>query len=430
MLLIQVPIVIGLTLFLAVLFGETITMDWRLSLAYDLHKSNISDKIIIVDLDDETIYHDFIQTGKSYKPVDRLYLDSLIISIEQYSPAVLGLDILLEAPSDKPKVDRKLSKTLASYDNIVIGSNLNYRDNLQTQEFEPLPIFNKGKTLIGYVTLLLNKPLGGEALMRRYTATEEVGSIAPSFAFMICAKYLYHQIDPAGKIDNDKFRNSLGKKTLPSRFSETLPLENILNGKEFYINYSGNSPHIISAHRIIHDQIPAGNLREIFEGNIVLVGSSSRDLEDFFDTPIGRIPGVNAHAYILDNFLNGLVIAQPSALLRYGFTLLFILIALFVYVRFRSTRSAMIMWGVLGIYWIIIFGLFLEYPNIWMPLNGPSIVVLLMSISILFWNNLEPELKERADEIIRNRLNFRGKLLKKQVVKTPELTQDNPKELI
>jgi CHASE2 domain-containing sensor protein len=429
MLLIQVPIIIGLTLFLAVLFGETITMDWRLSLAYDLRKSNISDKIIVVDLDDETIHHDFTHTGKSFKPIDRSYLDSLIITIEQYSPAVLGLDILLEAPSDKPKVDWKLSKILATFDNIVIGSKLNYRDNLQTQEFEPLPIFNKGKTLIGYVTLLLNKPLGGETLMRRYTATEDVGETAPSFAFMIFAKYLYSQIDPAGEIDKNKFRNRLGKKELPPQFSEKLPLENILNGREFYVNYSGNSPKIISAHNIIHKFFDPVEMQEIIEGNIVMVGSSSEKLNDFFETSIGRIPGVNAHAYILDNFLNGLIITQPSASMRYGFTLLFILISILVYLRFRSTKSAVIMWGILGIYWIIVFGLFLKYPNVWMPLNGPSIVVLLMSISILFWNNLEPELKERADEIIRNRFNSGRKLFKKPVDKKPVSRQDNLKEL-
>lgn len=78
---------------------------------------------------------------------------------------------------------------------------------------------------------------------------------------------------------------------------------------EVWVHYTRPVPErTIPAWRLLAGQVPP----EALAGNIVLVGSSAHGLLDLRFSPLGLIPGVEAHAQVLEQILTGKYLERPS----------------------------------------------------------------------------------------------------------------------
>ena len=79
---------------------------------------------------------------------------------------------------------------------------------------------------------------------------------------------------------------------------------------ELWVHYSEAVPgRYIPAWKVLAGEVPA----EALAGNIILIGSSAQGLQDLRFSPLGRImPGVEAHAQVLEQILTGSGLQRPS----------------------------------------------------------------------------------------------------------------------
>lgn len=388
---IQIPLIVGAGVMLIFILGETVTMDWRLSFVFMRGANNFTNKVAIASIDEETIYYDFIQQRKTYSPLDRSYLDSLIKAIEDYQPAVVGLDILLEAPSDNPDTDNRLSKTLAKFPNMVIGSSLYFPPHGFPLELAPSPLFTHNTTLIGFANIMGMSPAQGTTKMRQYKLVEEAsGEIIPSFAYSLYLNYLYSRKNPNTWLTGDLLRGALQEGILSFMDSTALNHTSGLSGKNLYVNYSGGAPVVISARQIYHHLVNPDYLRN----KIVLVGGFSERLRDNFETSVGRLPGVMIHSYIVSNLLENQVLKYPTFRLQFLFSIFFVLLGLLFLIWKGTVRGLYYTWLFLFIYWLAVFLLFWQYPAMWLPLNSPSLAVIGLTLCLFALHNLDPKWRE------------------------------------
>lgn len=388
---IQIPLIVGAGVMLIFILGETVTMDWRLSFVFMRGANNFSGKVAIAAIDEETIYYDFIQQRRTYSPLDRSYLDSLVIAIEEYQPAVVGLDILLEAPSDNPDTDNRLSKTLAKFPNIVIGSSLYFPPIGFPLEFAPLPLFAHKTTLIGFANITGMSPAQGTTKMRQYKLVEEAsGEIIPSFAYSLYLNYLYSRKNPNNWLAEDLLRGALQEGNLSFMDSTALNHTSCLSGRNLYVNYSSGAPLVLSARQIYHHLVNPDYLRN----KIVLVGGFSERLRDNFETSVGRLPGVMIHSYIVSNLLENQVLRYPTFRLQFLFSMIFVLLGIIFLIWKGTVRGLYYTWLFLFIYWLAVFLLFWQYPTMWLPLNSPGLAVIGLTLCLFALHNLDPKWRE------------------------------------
>src|SRR3989344_4102727 len=97
---------------------------------------------------------------------------------------------------------------------------------------------------------------------------------------------------------------------------------------EHVINYRGPEKTFatFSFNEVLNDSIS----ERFFEEKIVLIGVTALDLQDFFQTPFGRISGVELHANLADNILENNFLEKINKILGS----LFILVTIFVTVVF------------------------------------------------------------------------------------------------
>lgn len=81
---------------------------------------------------------------------------------------------------------------------------------------------------------------------------------------------------------------------------------------EFVVYFSPEDKNrYVSAHQVISGN--PENMRQLFEGHIVFVGTSAAGLHDIRKSPLGdEIPGVSVHAQIVDQIMTGTFLSRPD----------------------------------------------------------------------------------------------------------------------
>lgn len=306
--------------------------------------------IVIVAIDEDTLSH------LPYRsPIDRAFLADLLSRLDKAGPKVIGVDILIDQPSE-PAKDRRLIDTVAAAKTPIVMGAATLEDGLTEKQARFLA---QALTKLdqGLVTLLRDKSDGTVRNVSKGRAVE--GTWRPALAAR-----MFEHIEPG--------------RQLPA-------------GRITYFSKPDGSPHsfpVYPAHAAQH--LPD----DWFEGKAVFVGAMI-PTEDLHRTPFiaavgaekGLIHGMRIHAHMLAQFIAGNRLATFPPLAAFGFTLLFGLLATVI---FKVARGPV--WRLAGVSAVVCLlwavGIFaFRDGNLHIPLAAPSIAALIVAafLTVRHW---------------------------------------------
>ncbi len=257
------------------------TLDSKLQDRLLKRSGPVDTEIVLVAIDDQSL-----EDLGSF-PWPRYVHAELLRVLSEAQPAAIGIDIIFSEAADDPEEDLALVEAIREAGNVVLPVYAGLEgfsarqgaiktDNLMVP-FPDFPDqFNTGH---------INTFPDPDGIIRKTAIyLDYQGQTVPSFAWRIYEQYCR-------------------SKGLPVPDLNQLPLDPI---KRLEINYAGipgDFEHV-SYSQVISGEIPP----EFFEGRIVLVGSYTVGIGDYYFTPLApEIPmyGVEIHANIIQNLLRG-----------------------------------------------------------------------------------------------------------------------------
>jgi adenylate cyclase len=298
------------------------------------------DQVVIVSIDDASL--NWVHETWPWK---RSHLAEIVNWLNKAGARVIGLDIFLFDPSANPADDQALADALASSKATVSVSQI-----YPTTEFSgetnqlPLPIFQKALSGYGVTQITRDK----DAITRGVTAYQTfTDQVYYNWSFKLASLYL--GVTPPSN---------------PSPASltfngEVVPLNN--QGR-LLVNFDGPSGTYV--HKYSAAFVPLGDYpAELFRNKIVLIGSTSETLQDYYPTPFSPsspTPGVEVIANTVATILRGNYIRQAPP-----WTTLLLIIAAAIAAWFiskisRPTLAVVILAGALLGYFFIQFEIFVQ----------------------------------------------------------------------
>ncbi|MEO1391415.1 MAG: CHASE2 domain-containing protein [Cyanobacteria bacterium J06634_5] len=327
---------------------ELIAYDFLMKIAW-LEFEPVDNHVVIVGIDDD----DFVDWNVSGAPpsVSDLRLLQILETINNANPAVVGLDIFREMaePSDtppgnvlppensqkpspqkpspqKPSTDfMKLRQYLEDETNRVISTCWKVGVKKVANSQPPFKLTEDNQALVGFSDIVgdtQETTVGGR--VRRQLFYEENLALSEctvnqSLSYRIAMRYLSSQYDiqeGSSEVVNNK-KITLGKNVFHSIFSNRAGYSTINDGGfQVLINFRANSFETsLSASELLKSADTPSQLKDKIEGKIVLVGYTSNNIDsnpDIHDTPIGRMPGAELQAHMIQNIVGPALAQQPS----------------------------------------------------------------------------------------------------------------------
>lgn len=294
---------------------ELLTLDFRYQNRYDLLGSagELKDfaregKVVIVGISEEDS-----KAMPSPFPFPRSYYAHVIENLNRVGAAAIAFDITFESPRDG---DDTLRQVLRKYDNVILAVKLpdasaTERAYVRSIERTYTNVFYDVNKRVGVVSLIKDR----DDIARRYFPMLYIGDfLTPTFAFASLNRYFqlapdavadvtdviqYHQI-AIPKFDEGSFLlNYYGpNKTIPYiSFSQVIDDESFTTKDEADIGEQLN----------LFDETTA---RRLFQGKVVLIGSTMPEERDYHSVPIANpdgntlMNGVEIHATAIQNVID------------------------------------------------------------------------------------------------------------------------------
>ena len=305
------------TVFLYFVLRGSIELSLNSSLIYRDNFGKSSDKIVIVRVDNQTL--DALQkTDIRVLNLTKTVFARAIDRLESDGAKAIGIDIIFANLSTDADA---LVKTLAKYDNVVIGAKVG-NPGVGEERVLPLDIYsgatwgavdtkNDGNTV---TKLRLRYDVGDRAietlavaLYRKYIGDTGKGHIEDD----------QYAVTPLRKIPVDTEGNAL------IRFSHS---------PEGYPSYS------------LIDVLDGKIDPKVFEGKIVLIGEYGTLIHDAYFSPLDptkSMPGVEFHTNMLDSLLQGKYLT-PLSTQSFHVSVVIIALTLIIFFYLFSTRLAII----------------------------------------------------------------------------------------
>jgi len=264
---------------------------WNLNLFFSL-RGEVAPltSLVVVSIDDTS----FDEFGVGW-PWPRSFHAELLDRIRQGQPSVIGLDIAFLEPSIRgTEDDRQFADAIARAGNVVLAAPLTMVKDvayIKEELHTPIKELRDRAAGVGYTNLELEN----DASIQRATLFRQFqDQDIPSFAFAI-------------------YRAAVAKGLW----------ERAVTNREFLINYRGGPRSFLTIpyYKVTRGEVPP----ETFTGKIVLVGATSPVLHDLYPTPFasqGDMPGVEIHANIIENIVQGIPLHRMSQGLGYLFACL------------------------------------------------------------------------------------------------------------
>lgn len=303
-----------------------------------------NDSIVIIDIDNDTLN----EIGQW--PWPRNKVAQLIENLTQANAGIIGLDMVFSEPDrTSPHLLQKkfpnISQDLPNYEEIlaktfetspVVGG-YTFSDNVTGETRAPLipaVFIQKGLKNTDYLKdpngIVLNTPRLQDALyssgffhttpdadgiMRNTPLVQRYqGEIYPSLAFEMLRIYSGSNTVKIIGDDNGVTSIEFGNFKVPTDHTGAL-----------LINFRGPQRHFkyISASDIMHNKFGP---KEI-ENKFVLIGTSALGLKDLRSTPFDSTsPGVEVHANVIDNVMQGDFISKPLIARLYDLAFIWVLV--------------------------------------------------------------------------------------------------------
>ena len=298
---------------------------------------------------------------------------SLLVKLQKYDPAVIGLDIYRDIPQYPGTI--KLLKQLEA-ENIVAIKNVNSDGGV------PAPP-NIPPERVGFNNFLLDHD---GKVRRNFMAFKMGDSTAYSFALQLSKNYL-NLTDSSVELKPDflKFDRTIFPALKFNAGGYQLSASDVA-GSQTLLNY--RSPNK-AARKLSFTQVLSGNFDpDWIEGKIVIVGYTAPSKKDIFSTPFGveKMPGVIIHAHMVSQILSTVLDEKPlfRFLPQWGEV---------IWIWLWSIAGAVLVWRIkhplalgggliVSIVSLSGFGWLLFLEAIWIPIT-PAIVGLLSTTGVI-----------------------------------------------
>ena len=364
-----------------------------------------SDRIVIVDIDEKSLQ------ALGQWPWERSIVSQLIETLSQSAVAVIGLDMVFaEADKTSPSyIDHKLHlglKNPLDYDlhlakalqsaPVIAGYTFNMESNDTKGKVADIPAViierNRQKSAIRYAKgVISNIPILQESTYSSgffNVFPDEDGIIRsvplligyqenlyPSLALEM-VRYLYHEDKVMVQYAEEGVVSvSIGEREIPTDRDSQMAIR--FRGPSHTFTY-------VSAIDVLMHDVDM----KLLQDKLILIGSSSSGLLDLRATPIDNvIAGVEIHANIIDNILQGDFLFSPDWV--FGFNVLFfvLLFSLFymLFLSFGIVGIALVaLTGLVGLYFTVRWILFSH--GILIDVLAPFIALISALSSAVFIN--------------------------------------------
>jgi PAS domain S-box-containing protein len=276
-----------------------------------------SKEVVIVAIDEKSL----LRLGRW--PIRRHHYATLLQMLGE--ARAVGLDILFPEPFDD---DVELSEAIQRHGRVVLPAYIDHRFRISY----PNPAFSSFPS--GHIHL----DQGVDGVVRKvFHRMEYDGKVLHSLSSVV-----YRLAQFSGSVVTEDLRlkeSPSGRQTISQR-------------DPMMINYygaRGSFPHIS-----LIDMMDGKWPSSFFRGKIVLVGVTSPGIEESILTPLGqdrnRMPGVEVHAHILNNLMDGTQIKVLDPLVRWLWVLGVSILAFWLFLRFGGWRAALLWFlGILGV---------------------------------------------------------------------------------
>ncbi len=332
----------------------------------------LSDQIVIVDIDDDS----FSTLDISW-PFPRAYHAKLIENLNIAGAKLIIFDV---AFTESAPDDSAFASVLKKYDNVVFtGKLIENRDNHYVRRQLLKPIDELQTSAWG----LVNIHLDDDGFVRQYTLYQDYDGIRYSSLVMAAYAKLF------GIRHNEMV-------DIRKNYYTTRTIIPMSSPKHAYLNYFGraNTFNYYSYANVIDDSlftVPGFDIDSFaeyqangaFRDKIVFVGSSVEELHDIFQTPMGRMPGVEIQATFLEQALHNKFLKQTNYYLIIFIEFLLIFVLVWITYRFKPLCSTIVVLSLIPVVAWDSYLIFTKLDYIWPALNIPFLVLIIYITSIL-----------------------------------------------
>ncbi|HSE92929.1 MAG TPA: CHASE2 domain-containing protein [Methylomirabilota bacterium] len=318
--------------------------------------------IVIVTIDEDS----FDELNMQW-PFPRAVHAQLVSALASGSPIAIGFDVLFPEPSSRgPEDDRALGEAVKKAGNVVLGAAITHVSEgfyNKTDLNIPVPEVREGAAGVAPVNVQVDQ----DGHLRRAVIRNRVeGEVLESWDIV-----LYRMARAAG-----------------------IPAAPLPDDSEIIINYRGGPRTFpwVPYHRVLSGDVPP----EAFRDTIVLIGATTKVLQDIFSTPFARareMPGVEIHAHVLDTLVRGdRMRAVPlEVALAVAVAAAFAAAWLASWLRvFRAFVAVLALWVILAVVTVVAFAL----GNVWFRGIGVTLG-LVLGYGITVVDNYVREQRER-----------------------------------
>lgn len=377
---------------LFILIAMATTVSWHNGLSrldqsrYDLFLSTIvrptPDHIIIVAIDDYSL----AQLGRW--PWTRSLHADLINKLNQAKPRAIGLDVILS----EPEPSRTGSSSSGDHE-LAAALKQNGRTVL------PVTITNAGHGLTANLPTAELAQVAGA--LGHINLTHDNDGVVRSVALREGQGGKWWQNFSAAVLavgESEQVVHALPKSEVQTHVAG---IDMWQRADQMYIPFAGNVGHIQSIPyvAVLRGEVPA----EFFTNKYVLIGATAPGMTDSYPTPVsgntGAMPGIEIHAQILSNLIQGKSIHMATQLEAAIFSAIPVFMAMLGYLLL-SPRRALFGAGI----WLLITALTsyigLRFMDIWLP-PSVAIIVIVVSYPLWSWRRLEAAINYLGQEFTR-----------------------------
>jgi adenylate cyclase len=297
-------------------------------------------RVVIIAIDDASL-----SWVNEPWPWPRSRLAEIVNWLTNAGARVIGLDIFFFDPSANPADDQALASALANAKASVSVNQIHPTTDFNgiTNEL-PLPIFQKSLTSFGITEVTRDQ----DAIIRGVTGYESFNGINYyNWSFQLARLYL--GVDPP----SNPTPNGL---TFNGKF---IPLN---NKNQLLTNFAG--PSGTYTHKYSAAFVPLGDYPpELFRDKIVLIGSTSPTLQDYYSTPFSPTsptPGVEIVANTVATILQGNYLSKAPPWTAIVLIILAAIAAWFISKIPRPTLAIALLAGGLLVYVFVQFEIFVQ----------------------------------------------------------------------
>ena len=349
------------------------------NLTYDFlyeKENTFSDDIVIVGIDAESL-----STIGEYSSWDkRKYYAEVINNINEYNPAVIGVDVLFTGTSYADS-DQMLVDAINNKHNVVLATEIGYEDVIVDGVHEKVAKIDKpyaalseaaGEDYLGFTNTTADK----DGILRRARTNATLNGVSySSFGEQIYKKYAeYNDLDYYGYKTNTKY----------------------------LINYNGKPEQgyeVISFSRVLNKD---GIDEEMFRDKIVLIGfyatgNAYQDNPDDFYTTIShntKMFGVEIHANIINNIYNDMFINEANKVVQIIINAIIVLCVIYIISRFSFLWSSIT--AAASIIFEFILGIIMYSNGVFYPSTSVILVIFIGYIVIVVYNYVRERLEKGA----------------------------------